>query len=79
MTRETLRSRLARGGTAFGTMLFEFNTLGIARIAAAAGADFVMLDLEHTGWGIEGIRALLATSRAEDVDTLVRVQGSAPC
>jgi 2-keto-3-deoxy-L-rhamnonate aldolase RhmA len=77
LTRETLRSRLARGGTAFGTMLFEFNTLGIARIAAAAGADFVMLDLEHTGWGIEGIRALLAASRAEDVETLVRVQGSA--
>jgi 2-keto-3-deoxy-L-rhamnonate aldolase RhmA len=77
MTREPLRSRLARGGTAIGTMLFEFNTLGVPRIAAAAGADFVMLDLEHTGWGIEGIRPLLAAGGAQDLEMLVRVQGSA--
>ncbi|MGZ5302162.1 MAG: HpcH/HpaI aldolase family protein [Actinomycetota bacterium] len=77
MTRETLRSRLARGGTAFGTMLFEFNTLGVPRIAAAATADFVMIDLEHTGWGIEGIRPLLAAGRSQDPEMLVRVQGSA--
>jgi 2-keto-3-deoxy-L-rhamnonate aldolase RhmA len=76
MTSETLRSRLARGGTAFGTMLFEFNTLGIPRIVAAAGADFVLIDLEHTGWGIEGIRPLLAAGGAEDVELLVRVLGS---
>jgi 2-dehydro-3-deoxyglucarate aldolase/4-hydroxy-2-oxoheptanedioate aldolase len=60
-----------------GTMLFEFNTLGIPRIVAAAGADFVMIDLEHTGWGIEGIRPLLAAAEGKDVETLVRVQGSA--
>ena len=77
MTAETLRSRLARGGTAFGTMLFEFNTLGIPRILRAAEADFVLIDLEHTGWGIEGIRPLLVAGRAQDVEMLVRVQGSA--
>jgi 2-keto-3-deoxy-L-rhamnonate aldolase RhmA len=77
MTTETLRSRLARGGTALGTMVFEFHTLGIPRIVAAAGADFALIDLEHTGWGMEGIRPLLATGRAEDVELLVRVQGSA--
>jgi 2-keto-3-deoxy-L-rhamnonate aldolase RhmA len=77
MTAETLRSRLARGGTAFGTMLFEFNTLGIPRILRAADADFVLIDLEHTGWGIEGIRPLLVAGRAQDVEMLVRVQGSA--
>ena len=36
-----------------------------------------MLDLEHTGWGIEGIRPLLAAAAAHDVEPLVRVQGSA--
>lgn len=77
MTSETLRSRLARGGTAFGTMVFEFNTLGVPRIVAAAGADFALIDLEHTGWGIEGIRPLLAAGGAQDVEMLVRVQGSA--
>ena len=77
MTGETLRSRLADGGTALGTMVFEFQTLGIPRIAASAGADFVLIDLEHTGWGVEGIRPLLAAGAARDVALLVRVQGSA--
>lgn len=73
----SIRSRLAEGGVALGTMLFEFHTLGIPRIAAAAGADFVMVDLEHTGWGIEGIRPLLAAGAAKDLEMFVRVQGSA--
>lgn len=77
MSVESLRSRLARGGIAFGTMVFEFHTLGIPRIAAAAGADFVMVDLEHTGWGVEGIRPLLAASAAFHPEMFVRVQGSA--
>ena len=72
-----MRSRLARGGVALGTMVFEFNTLGLPRILAAAGADFVLIDLEHTGWGYEGIRPLLTAARAEHVAPLVRVQGSA--
>jgi 2-keto-3-deoxy-L-rhamnonate aldolase RhmA len=76
-TRESIRSRLAGGGNAFGTMVFEFNTLGIPRIVAAAGADFVLIDLEHTGWGFEGIRPLLASGAAAHLEMFVRVQGSA--
>jgi 2-dehydro-3-deoxyglucarate aldolase/4-hydroxy-2-oxoheptanedioate aldolase len=58
-------------------MVFEFNTLGMPRILAVAGADFALIDLEHTGWGIEGVRPLLAAARAEAVATIARVQGSA--
>lgn len=75
--REGLRSDLARGGVALGTMVFEFNTAGLPRILSAAGADFVLIDLEHTGWGFEGIRPLLVAARTENVAPLVRVQGSA--
>ena len=74
---EGLRARLARGASVLGTMVFEFNTTGLPRILSSAGADFVLIDLEHTGWGVEGIRPLLAASRSEDVTPLVRVQGSA--
>ncbi len=77
MAPASIRSRLAGGDVVLGTMLFEFHTLGIPRIAAAAGADFVMIDLEHTGWGIEGIRPLLAAGSAQDLELFVRVQGSA--
>jgi 2-keto-3-deoxy-L-rhamnonate aldolase RhmA len=72
-----LRSRLAAGETVFGTMLFEFNSPGVARILASAGADFVLVDMEHTGWSVEGIRPLLTSSRATSTVPIVRAQGSA--
>jgi 2-keto-3-deoxy-L-rhamnonate aldolase RhmA len=54
-------------------MVFEFPSTGIARIAAEAGADFVIYDMEHTGWSIETIRNLMASSRAADLVPMVRV------
>jgi 2-dehydro-3-deoxyglucarate aldolase/4-hydroxy-2-oxoheptanedioate aldolase len=72
--RENKVKRLLRsGGVPIGTMVFEFNTPGIARIAAAAGVDFVIFDLEHTGWSLETLRLLMATSRSADLDAMVRV------
>src|SRR6185295_950213 len=55
------------------TMVAEFATSGIARIAAGAGAEFVLFDMEHTGWSLETIRQLMATARATDLTPLVRV------
>jgi 2-keto-3-deoxy-L-rhamnonate aldolase RhmA len=68
-----VKSELAGGGVSVGTFLFEFNTTGVARIAAGAGAEFAVFDMEHSGWGIETIRMLVATSRATDMLPLVRV------
>jgi 2-dehydro-3-deoxyglucarate aldolase/4-hydroxy-2-oxoheptanedioate aldolase len=68
-----LKRNLEEGGTALGTMVFEFATPGVARIAASAGAEFVVFDQEHSGWGIETIRMLMATARAAELVPLVRV------
>jgi 2-dehydro-3-deoxyglucarate aldolase/4-hydroxy-2-oxoheptanedioate aldolase len=68
----TVKRKLARGEVVLGTGVFEFSTTGIARIAAAAGADYVMFDMEHTGWSMETIRMLMSTARATDVVPLVR-------
>jgi 2-dehydro-3-deoxyglucarate aldolase/4-hydroxy-2-oxoheptanedioate aldolase len=73
MRTNQVKRTLASGGTAIGTMVFEFNTPGIGRIAAQAGADFVVFDMEHSGWGIDTIRMLLATTRAADTVPIVRV------
>ena len=73
MRENNVKATLQAGGTAFGTMIFEFNTTGIARIVAAAGAEFVLFDMEHTGWGIDTIRTLIATARGADIVPLVRV------
>jgi 2-dehydro-3-deoxyglucarate aldolase/4-hydroxy-2-oxoheptanedioate aldolase len=67
-----VKARLSSGGVALGTMVFEFNTTGIARLAADAGAEFVLYDMEHTGWTLETIRMLVATTPASIVP-LVRV------
>lgn len=64
---------LKQGGVSIGTMFFEFNTTGIARIAANAGADFALFDTEHTGWDADTIRMLMATAGAADIVPLVRV------
>ena len=61
MRENAVKAALAAGGTSLGTMVFEFDTTGIARIAPAAGAEFVIFDMEHTGWSIETIRMLIAT------------------
>ena len=60
MPENPLKAKLAAGETILGLMCFEFSTSGIARLADAAGADFVMYDMEHTGWGMDTMRQLLA-------------------
>jgi 2-keto-3-deoxy-L-rhamnonate aldolase RhmA len=73
----SVRRTLAAGGVAVGTMVTEFATPGIARLAAAAGADFVLYDLEHTGYGIERLRGVLAAARSADTVPFLRVPDGA--
>ncbi len=68
-----VRARLRAGGSAFGVMAFEFFTPGLAPVLAASGAEFVVLDMEHSGGGIETIKAQLAYCRGLDLVPLVRV------
>ena len=68
-----VKKALQGGGVSVGTFVFEFSTSGVARIAAAAGAEYVIYDMEHTGWSVETIRDLLAWSRSTPSVPLVRV------
>ncbi len=68
-----VKRKIAAGQTAFGTMMFEFASTGIARLAAGAGAEFAVFDMEHTGWTLETIRSLMATARATELVPLVRI------
>jgi 2-keto-3-deoxy-L-rhamnonate aldolase RhmA len=68
-----VKRTLREGGVAIGTMMLEFNTTGTARVAAEAGAEFAVFDMEHTGWSMETIRMLMATSRGAGLVPLVRV------
>lgn len=69
----TVKQKLAAGEAAFGSMVFEFFTPGIARLCANAGAEFVMYCMEHTGAGFETLKPQFALCRAIGVTPLVRV------
>lgn len=68
-----VKRKVLGGGVSIGTFMFEFNTSGIGRIAAEAGAEFAVFDMEHTGWSVESIRMLIATTGRADIVPLVRI------
>lgn len=73
MTENLVKRKLATGDVALGTMVFEFPTTGMARIVAAAGAEFAIFDQEHTGFSLETLKTFTATARACEMVPLVRV------
>jgi 2-dehydro-3-deoxyglucarate aldolase/4-hydroxy-2-oxoheptanedioate aldolase len=68
-----LRDHLARGERAFGSMVFEFFVPGLAQLAVTAGADFLVYDMEHSGAGIDTIKAQMAFARGLPLTPIVRV------
>jgi 2-keto-3-deoxy-L-rhamnonate aldolase RhmA len=68
-----LRQRLATGERLNGIMAFELFTPGLMAILADCGFDFVILDMEHSGAGIETIKQQLAFARGLDIEVWVRV------
>ncbi|MEP7276353.1 MAG: aldolase/citrate lyase family protein, partial [Betaproteobacteria bacterium] len=77
MRANPVRDKLLAGGVAHGVMAFEFFTPGLAPTLAAAGAEFVLLDMEHSGVGIETIKAQIAFAHGAGLVPLVRVPGHA--
>ncbi|WP_027133886.1 HpcH/HpaI aldolase family protein [Geminicoccus roseus] len=67
-----LRARLNDGGRAYGTMAFEFFTPGLTALLRQAGCEFVLLDTEHSGVGIETIKQQVAFARGLGIAVWVR-------
>jgi 2-dehydro-3-deoxyglucarate aldolase/4-hydroxy-2-oxoheptanedioate aldolase len=54
-------------------MIFEFFTPGIAQICKAAGAEFILFDMEHTAVSTETLRQQMALCRGLGIAPYVRV------
>ena len=67
-----LKQRLKNGHVPVGTMVFEFFVPGMAQMARAVGADFLMYDTEHSGVDIEAIKAQCAACNGTGVVPLAR-------
>jgi len=57
----------------FGHFIVEFATPGIGHILKSAGCDFVLFDLEHSGFGFETVKSAIRYFEAADVAPIVRV------
>ena len=77
MRANAVRERLRAGGNAFGVMAFEFFTPGLAPVLAEAGAEFVLLDMEHSGVAIDTIKAQIAHAHGAGIVPMVRVPACA--
>jgi 2-keto-3-deoxy-L-rhamnonate aldolase RhmA len=60
-----------------GHFVVEFATPGIGHILAGAGAEFCFLDMEHSGFSFDTVKATLRYLQAAEVPTLVRVPSKA--
>ena len=86
MPADNLRSLVGTSNTKVGTFLFEFATPGIGQILKAAGADFAVLDMEHTGFGFDTVRQVVRYCQAASStalacsteDTIGTITPSAP-
>jgi 2-dehydro-3-deoxyglucarate aldolase/4-hydroxy-2-oxoheptanedioate aldolase len=73
MRANPLKSKLVSGGSSFGLFAFEFYSPGLPQIAQEAGAEFILYDMEHSGYGIDTIKQQLAYCRGLDITPFVRV------
>ena len=73
-----IKEVLREGRVVLGTWVFEFDTPGIARLLASTSVDFVVYDMEHSGFGIETIRNLVAQTRPLGLAALVRPAAGEP-
>lgn len=68
-----LKTKVLAGGSSFGLFAFEFYSPGLPQIAQEAGAEFILYDMEHSGYGIDTIKQQLAYCRGLSITPFVRV------
>jgi 2-keto-3-deoxy-L-rhamnonate aldolase RhmA len=68
-----VKTKLLAGGHAFGLFAMEFFTPGFPQIVKAAGAEFILFDMEHSAAGIDVMKNQIALCRGVGITPFVRV------
>jgi 4-hydroxy-2-oxoheptanedioate aldolase len=76
LDRGRLRARVTTGETTLGTFVGTASAV-TAEVCAAAGVDWLLLDLEHGTGGEEQVGAVVLAAAAYGVPTVVRVEFAA--
>jgi 2-keto-3-deoxy-L-rhamnonate aldolase RhmA len=72
MAQQGLKDFAASKAPKFGHFIVEFATPGIGHILRSAGCDFVLFDLEHSGFGFETVKSAIRYFEAADLPVIVR-------
>ncbi|MCC7547418.1 MAG: hypothetical protein IT532_06615 [Burkholderiales bacterium] len=68
-----VKKQLLAGQPVFGTFGWEFLVPGLPQIVKAAGAQFLLMDMEHSGSGYETIKAQCEMARGIGIVPMARV------
>jgi 2-keto-3-deoxy-L-rhamnonate aldolase RhmA len=60
-----------------GHFVVEFATPGIGHILKGAGCDFVLLDMEHSGFAFETVKSVVRYCEAAQLPAIVRIPSKA--
>ena len=69
----TTREKLSRGETVVGCGLQCYRSPEIARTFAAAGFDYVFIDMEHGSYDLETAQDMIAAANGSGITPIVRV------
>ena len=69
----TLKDMAATKKLKVGHFVVEFATPGIGHIMKSAGCDFVLFDMEHSGFSIETVKSCVRYMQAAQLPMIVRV------
>lgn len=73
MLTNTTREKLSRGETVLGCGLQAYRSAEIARTFAAAGFDYVFIDMEHGAFDLETVHDMIRASNDCGITPIVRV------
>jgi 2-keto-3-deoxy-L-rhamnonate aldolase RhmA len=73
MTAHRLKDYASVKTPKLGHFIVEFATPGIGHILKSAGCDFVLFDMEHSGFGFETVKSAIRYFEAADLPVIVRV------
>ncbi len=73
MADSTLKAMSKTKSPKFGHFIVEFATPGIGHILKSAGCDFVLFDLEHSGFHFETVKSVMRYFEAAQLPAIVRV------
>jgi len=68
-----LRKRVLAGECVYGTMIRQARDPGAPSIFAAAGYDFVFIDMEHGNYNMETVADLIRGAKSAGMATIIRV------